>query len=223
MRNACSMLFFSLFFITTGMSSEKPSVILSDEPITDNEIAIYREILQNELKMQNPKENRTLNLANKTVPLQQSILSDGGCVIREIQKSGEVHKVDGVYRGEVWLTVCCLDATFPETEKEKIPIVHRLDAAVAASLRVVLVDPDKQRDIIDKIEYGNDPIKDVVERSFQAGLFTLSEILFNKERQQAVVSYGFHCGRLCGHGGTAVLKKDEGKWKISKRCKVWIS
>lgn len=62
-----------------------------------------------------------------------------------------------------------------------------------------------------------------VKQAFRTGLFTLSEIAFDKEHRRAVVSYSFVCGMLCGHGNTMVLKKLGQNWKIAKRCGGWVS
>jgi hypothetical protein len=62
-----------------------------------------------------------------------------------------------------------------------------------------------------------------VKQAFHTGVFTLSEIAFDKEHRRAVVSYSFVCGMLCGHGNTMVLKRSGESWKIAKRCGGWIS
>ena len=59
--------------------------------------------------------------------------------------------------------------------------------------------------------------------AFAVGLFTLSEIVFDKRHQHAFLAYSFVCGGLCGHGNTIVLKKVGGKWKQGKMCRSWIS
>ena len=60
-------------------------------------------------------------------------------------------------------------------------------------------------------------------QAFAAGIFTLSEIAFDKRHQHAVLAYSFVCGGLCGHGNTVVLRKAGGKWKQRKTCRSWIS
>ena len=59
--------------------------------------------------------------------------------------------------------------------------------------------------------------------AFATGLFTFSEIAFDKRHQHAVLAYSFVCGGLCGHGNTIVLRKVGGKWKPRKTCQSWIS
>jgi hypothetical protein len=56
--------------------------------------------------------------------------------------------------------------------------------------------------------------------AFATGLFTFSEIAFDKRHQRAVLAYSFVCGGLCGHGNTIVLKKVGAKWKRVKTCRA---
>jgi hypothetical protein len=67
-------------------------------------------------------------------------------------------------------------------------------------------------------------VNEAVEKGFANGLFSLSEIAFDKDRRHAVVSYGFHCGLLCGNGALWVFEKVDGKWrKTDLTCGGWIS
>jgi hypothetical protein len=66
-------------------------------------------------------------------------------------------------------------------------------------------------------------IDDSVKQAFQTGLFTLSEIVFDKDHRRAVVTYSFVCGTLCGNGDTLLLKKVGQHWRVAKRCGGWIS
>jgi hypothetical protein len=85
-----------------------------------------------------------------------------------------------------------------------------------------LVDPKKQT----KIVHDNDPDKTMregksvdsaVKAAFGTGLFSLSEIAFDKARTHAVVSYTFWCGSLCGNGATWVFEKVGNEWKQTDR------
>jgi hypothetical protein len=102
---------------------------------------------------------------------------------------------------------------------------------------VVLVDPDAQtqtvkendpqklvkRGIEDGEKVTDEQIGDAVKTAFKTGLFTLSEIVFDARHRNAVVSYSFYCGELCGHGNLVILKKVGAKWKIKKQCGGWVS
>jgi hypothetical protein len=91
------------------------------------------------------------------------------------------------------------------------------------------VDPEKQHKAIEESDPNNairrgQDVKIAVDAGFTAGLLTLSEVAFDKKHQHAAMSFSFVCGGLCGHGGTIVFKKENGKWKESKRqCSSWIS
>lgn len=52
---------------------------------------------------------------------------------------------------------------------------------------------------------------------------TISQPIFNKAFDLAIVSFGHHCGSLCGSGETAIYKKKNGKWTKLKTISTWIS
>lgn len=69
-----------------------------------------------------------------------------------------------------------------------------------------------------------DLLNQAVRNAFEHGLFSVSEIVFDKEYLHAIVSYGFRCGLLCGSGATVVLEKMGNEWKIADgACGGWIS
>lgn len=131
----------------------------------------------------------------------------------------------------------CFSGIRLETTHAQSLTVHRLDAAVALDSGIELVDPDKQQETIK----GNDPqelvkkvvddrevvtdkqIDESVKHAFHTGLFTLSEIVFDKEHRRAIVTYSFVCGSLCGNGNTLVLKRTGRGWRVTKRCGGWVS
>jgi hypothetical protein len=100
-----------------------------------------------------------------------------------------------------------------------------------------LVDPDRQerkieesdpqklmkRAIDDGEKVTDKQLKDSLKDAFVSGLFTLTEIMFDKQHRSAVVAYSFVCGGLCGHGNTLIMKKVGQEWRVSKRCGGWIS
>jgi hypothetical protein len=64
------------------------------------------------------------------------------------------------------------------------------------------------------------------------GLLSLSEIVFDKRHQFAVMSFTFSCSAPCGQGGprtvveagTIVFEKRDNEWRQSKRyCPTWFS
>jgi hypothetical protein len=187
------------------MSQEdSPKPTLSNEPLTNEQLAVYRAVLGNYLKDSDGK----LNLANRTDPLDRSRLSDGRCMKAVEQPTAN-----------------------------SAQIIHRIDSSSALGAEIVLVDPDRQRDRIEE----NDPqnlmkravdgheevtekqVDDSVKHAFETGIFTLSEIVFDKEHRRAVVAYSFVCGMLCGNGSTLLLRKVGTKWTVSKTCGGWVS
>jgi hypothetical protein len=178
-------------------NSQKPQ--LSKDPLTADQIAIYRVVLEDYVK----GSDGALNLANKTNPAG-SDLGDADC----LRKAGL------------------------EIASKSARVAHLLDPTVALSPKMVLVDPERQRATVDKNDPGNvirkgetteDQVGKAVDEAFRTGLFTFSEIVFDKEHRHAGLSYSFVCGMLCGHGNTVILEKIKDKWKISKRCAGWIS
>jgi hypothetical protein len=178
--------------------SENAKPVLSKDPLTAEQIAVYQAFLRS----YNNGSDASLNLANKTVPLDLSDLPADSPCLKGI-------KLENVQAARL--------------------NTHLLDASLAVKGRVALVDPEQQRD---KVK-SNDPHKtmpegksaeDAVAAAFASGLLTLSEVVFDKDHHWAVMSFGFYCGRLCGHGGTIVLQKVGQEWKVTARhCDEWIS
>jgi hypothetical protein len=106
---------------------------------------------------------------------------------------------------------------------------HILTRDVLGGKNIRLINPDKRAIIIQ----SNDPsssirdsesVETAVNRAFEAGLFSMSEISFDNEHRRALVSYKFVCGSLCGSGGVWVFEKVDDVWKKSERvCGEWIS
>lgn len=175
---------------------------VSDVPLTVEQIAVYRAVLRDYLK----GSDGALNLQNITDPMNES---DSAC-----------------FRG--------IDARVIKQSKF---VIHRIDPAFVTGTKIVLVDPNFQekaikendpQNLIKKAIDGGQKVTDEqldqsVKKAFSTALFSLSEIVFDKEHRRAVVSYGMVCGELCGHGNTLVLKKVGQRWKLVKRCGGWVS
>jgi len=80
----------------------------------------------------------------------------------------------------------------------------------------------KSNDPGDKLLSGT-LIEDLVTSAFATGLLQLSEIAFDKSRRYAVLQFSFRCGGLCGHGGTLVFEKTNGRWQSKQTCSRWIA
>jgi hypothetical protein len=190
----CAAIFFAAFTLAAAQEA-KPKV--SEKPLTADQLAIYRSVLSQWMR----EGWSSVNLAVQTVPLD-----DTG-------PSGDSECAKGLD----------LEPALAEVHRFRMP-----DLAKLGSGNIALVDPDRQRDEVRE----NDPertvgkgksIEDAVSNGFAHGLFTLSEIRFDKEHKLAVISYGFFCGSLCGNGGTVVLEKTDTGWSRRKHCHDWIS
>ena len=179
---------------------------VSTDQMTDEQLAIYRAVIQDYLE----DSKDPLNLANKTEPIEGAGKSfDGGC---PKDRDRDVAK------------------TSPA-------IIHQFPEATALDKRVVLADAKEQQKKIDKSDPQNlvkqaiddhvtpsdTELEGTIKQAFKNGLFTLSEIIFDKKHQRALVSYSFVCGSLCGNGNTLILKKVAGDWKVSKACGGWVA
>jgi hypothetical protein len=195
---SCLVLVAIAAFATAQDKPTKP--VVSQESLTSEEVSIYRTVLKDYLK---GSEN-TLNVAAMTEPLDES--DDCVKLVRLTNPSAPTS------------------------------VVHRLEPSISGA-KITLVDPERQRNAVEENDPQNlmkkaidehekvtdEQLDQSVKQAFHTGVFTLSEIAFDKEHRRAVVSYSFVCGMLCGHGNTMVLKRSGESWKIAKRCGGWIS
>ncbi len=167
----------------------------SDKRTIDGDrIAVYRAFLKS-------YDNGTpgpVNLGNRTTPLDLSAGDRAGCL-----------------KGIVL--------------EDAPPAGRELGPTVTSGLSIVLVDPKRQAAEIEANDPGakirrGERVEDAVKSAFASGLLEVSEIALDREHRHAVLRFGFHCGALCGHGGTVVLEKAGGQWKATKRqCSFWMS
>lgn len=181
------------------LAQSEPPKPVNNEALNAEQLAVYRAILNDYMK----DSRGTLNLASKTYASE----ADEGCV--------KGFKLE--HRGT------------------SVPTVHAFTTAPAPN--VVLVDPEKQKSKVEHSDPQNliknaineaEPVTDEqlnksLELAFATGLFSFSEIVFDKGHRRAIVSYSFVCGSLCGHGNSLVLTKIGNTWKIRKACGSWIS
>jgi hypothetical protein len=177
-----------------GSSHKKP--VRNTNPFSADEVAIYRGILER----WNSNSRGLLNVSNRTYPIDRDI-SDCGC----------------------------LKGIEPQTIVSAAHSFRILTGDVLAGKNIRLVEAEKQAVIV----HSNDPnnsiregksVETAVNVAFSTGLFSMSEIAFDKEQGRALVSYSFVCGSLCGSGGVWLFEKVDGVWKKSERvCGGWIS
>ena len=205
MRANCIVAMLSLSLTPAAIAQDAThKAKVSSESLTKEQTAVYRVVLQDFLKDSKDK----LKLSNTTKPLDET--------------------ADSPSRG-------CPKTSSPPTPDASTSVVHRLDSAATLDPRVELVDSDRQaeeiknldptilmkRVIIERENVPQKEIDDATEQAVKNGLFTLSEIVFNKEHNRALVSHSFVCGELCGQGRVLLLKKVGQKWKVHKTCQEW--
>jgi hypothetical protein len=61
-------------------------------------------------------------------------------------------------------------------------------------------------------------------KRYKGGFATFSFPLFSIDKKSCIVYRSGHCGGLCGHGGTSLYKKIDGKWTfVTLVGTIWIS
>ncbi|HEY2393834.1 MAG TPA: hypothetical protein VGK22_21855 [Candidatus Angelobacter sp.] len=196
-----------LFLAIAPPMQDEPKPVISKEPLTAEQIAVYRAMLQ---AYAGDKKDAALNISNVTYP----------------------STVNGKFTGG-----CPKDTGAANSTSSESPVIHRMDPVVALNSKMVLVDPEQQEALIRKNDPQNvlmNSVKDHQPRSdsdldrslktaFSTGLFSFSEIVFNKQHTRAILEYGSVCGWLCGGGATVILKKTQGQWDVGETCSIWMS
>ena len=160
--------------------------------------AIYRAVMSQYVKGESKDIALRLNVANQTTPVTAE----------------ELH------------TSCQTKPFVPDAAT--LGTSHSLSAEDFRDLPVALVDPKKQnkkvkeRDPSKTIREGKS-VEDALREAFQSALFTLSDVVFDKEREHAAVQYSFHCGGLCGNGATLIFHKTANGWEQDNKllCSFW--
>jgi len=177
-----------------GYPKSKPA--RSANPFGTDDMAIYLSVLER----WNSGSRGPSNVSNRTYPIEREI-SDCGCL-----KGIELQSIANAAKSFRVLT-----------------------NGLLGGKNIRLVDAGRQAMIVQ----DNDPGKSMregvsvpaaVSRAFSTGLFSMSEIAFDKDHRRGLVSYRFVCGSLCGSGGIWLFEKVDGVWKRSDRtCGAWAS
>lgn len=186
--------------ISTAVRESVSKTIVSTDSLSADEVAVYRVVLHR----WNSDARTSLNVSDRTFPLDavspRSSISNCECA-----RSLEVQSLVGASHS-----------------------IHALTPAVFPERNIRLVDADTQFTTIQH----NDPhngmargksVENAVDDAFVSGLFSMSEIAFDRDHRQALVSYSFVCGSLCGSGGTWLLEKVDGVWRRNDVCGGWVS
>jgi hypothetical protein len=209
MRKLCLVVATALMAVVVSFAQDDgPKPALSETPLDEEQIAIYRAVLVDYVEND---AGASLNIANRT---------------EELGSNGIWDEQDDKCIGH-----------FKIQRPPKPATVHQLGKAVLLGPKMVLVDRDRQGELVkqndpqhlvrraidDHEPVSDQAIEESVKQAFTTGLFTFSEIAFDKKHSYALLQYSFWCGDLCGHGDLLVLNKSGGKWHIKKRCGGWVS
>jgi hypothetical protein len=186
---------FTVVAISALSQAPEQRPILSDQALSDDQLAIYRLILAG--WMENGKH--PVHLAIQTLPLDPTEGADCAPSLKlEPSAANLVHRFREQDLPRLGLpTVALVD---PEQQSQEIT----------------------KNDPHTGIRKGAS-IADAVSNGFAHGMVSLGEIRFDRDHTHAIVWYGFTCGSLCGNGGTELLEKKDGKWGIKAQCGHWIS
>jgi hypothetical protein len=182
-----------------------PKPTLSSEPLTAEQVAVYRAVVENYLK----GSDGSLNLANRTELIERSGLStDHRCMNTVKQPTASatpiIHRIAS--SAVLGTKIVLVDPDRQQREIEKNDPQNLIKRAIDDHEKVT----EKQVD-------------DSVNRAFETGIFRLSEIVFDREHRRVVVAYSFACGMLCGNGKTLLLQKFGTKWRVRRTCGGWVS
>jgi len=184
--------------VLAGGQSPDLAPVVSDKPMTADQLAIYRIVLK--VWMDNGKGKHVVHLAIQTSPFSLSDMdADCGKSLGFVAgPKGEVHR----FRKE--------------------------DVTLLKPSKVELVDPDAQSKEVAENDPGNhigpgNSIANAVANGFAHGLTRLSEIRFDKDQTHAILWYDFSCGRTCGNGATVLMERKNGAWGIMRHCSTSIA
>jgi len=189
----------SLLSFSAASTKEKP--VKSTVPLSPDEVAVYKLILQQRVS----HEQTLLNVSARTFPLDAANSLSGLSDVK------------------------CMKGILLENLSSVSHSFHELTTDVLPDKGTLLVDPDEQAKIVHANDPSRTigkgkPVESAVREAFETALFSMSEIAFDKEHHYAAVSYHFWCGGLCGNGATVILEKIDGQWTTTDRvCASWIS
>lgn len=196
----CSELRRALALSTRSVTSGHEKVVEIAAPLDADQTAIYLVLIQ----QWNSGKPAGLHVSSQTSPLDMTSFSDG--------------------------TECgCLTGFAVESLLRASHSFHSLAQSDLPAKGIRLVSSAEQNAIVarndpDMTMRGGRPVNEAVDNAFANGLFVMSEIAFDTERRHALVSYGFHCGMLCGSGATLLFEKVNGQWtKTDRACGGWVS
>jgi hypothetical protein len=191
-------------FSSLGLAKQaETKPIISDKPLTPDELAAYRVVLGD--FMDNAKGKHPVILAMRTLPFHLEDM-DADC--------GKNFHMD--------------EGAFGEVHRFRPEDIHALVSGKMKVSTLKLVDPEAQAKEVadnapDKAIHKGKSISAAVENGFAHGMVQLGEIHFDHEHLHAILSVSFSCGSLCGNGTTVILEKKDGHWGIKGHCSTSIA
>lgn len=189
-------------FTTMGIGCRsKSEPQLAALPLSAEQIQVYRNFLEAFSSL------RFRRLANQTAPFLQADLPEGSPCVQGIDLEDQ-----------------------SSARKE----LHRFGPEITNQEDIILVDPVEQARLLEEKESEltipsnatkEDKLKITEKLAFEYGFLGLSEIVFDKKHQFAVLKYVYFCGTHCKHGGTLVLEKVGSSWSAKTRrpCTLLIN
>ena len=116
----------------------------------------------------------------------------------------------------------CLNGIELENVSEAQRIIHTFGLEITKGRDLKLVDHHEQLKLLKQRDASPTvPKEKLTVESQQTGselnFLVLSEIVFDKKHQFAVVKYLLRCGEHCASGTVRVMEKVDGKWVVSSR------
>lgn len=183
------------------IGSGKDQPVKSMTPLSGDEIAVYKAVLQQYAS----EGSGMLNVSVRTFPLDPSPWATS------FDNSD------------------CLKGIQLENLSVTAHSFHELVNEILPRKNMRLVDPAKQSKVVHANDpsrtIGNGKsIGKAVKDAFDTGLFSMSEIAFDNGHHYAAVKYSFCCGSLCGNGMTLIFEKVGDTWrKADRSCGGWVS
>ena len=116
----------------------------------------------------------------------------------------------------------CLDGIELENVAESLRTAHRFEPEIAEGRELKLVNPLEQSKLLQQRDASPNIQRERMTPEAQhsgpeLNFLVLSEIVFDKKHQFAVLKYLLVCGEHCATGQTLVMEKVDGKWTASSR------
>jgi hypothetical protein len=193
-----ALLALSAIRLASGQQSQETKTIVSDKPLTAEQLAVYKAMFVSWFE----DSKLSGNLAIQTEPLD--------------------------LKADYWYASCLKGLLLESISPGIVHRFRTEDLNSLGSGALHLVDPEEQSEVNDEHDPGKairngKPVDDAVEDGFSHGLLTVSEIRFDKTHTHALVQFSFRCGMLCGHATPMLMEKKNGMWKRKAMCGGYVS